>query len=529
MTRATRLVAARGTAPRARRVGRLTLVVAAATVVTVSLSGCLQMFFPPRPETTSTPTGEQVAAELQPFYSQQLVWSACGDGMQCTTAEAPMNWEDPAADTIELALVRQPATGGQGGKKGSLLINPGGPGGSGYEFVLDSVDYAVDERLQQNFDIVGFDPRGVGRSTPVTCYDDPSYLDGFLYDIVPGEVGSDEWIANIEAVNTDFGAECLKFTGPSLQFVDTVSAARDMDLLRAILGDEKLNFLGYSYGTFLGATYADLYPQKTGRLVLDGAIDPSTTDFEVTLTQAKGFDSALRAYLTDCVQGSDCPFRAVDSGMEQIAGIFHDLSESPLPGSDGREFGVSAMFAATILPLYNQDNWPYLNQLFEEVTQGETDTGFLLADSYNERNPDGSYASNSTEAFYSINCLDYEGETDVAKMREEAAQLAAEAPVFGPWMAYGGTTCAGWPFPPSRVRDPITAEGSADILVVGTTNDPATPYVWAQALAEQLENGHLITYTGEGHTAYNKSNACVNDAVDDYFVDGTVPDSDPDC
>jgi pimeloyl-ACP methyl ester carboxylesterase len=505
---------------------RLIAAVAIAAAVPLLLSGCLSMFLPARPETTSTPTDEQVDAALQPFYSQTLVWAGCGDGMQCTTAQAPMNWDDPAQATIELALVRQPATGT---KLGSLLVNPGGPGGSGYDFILDSVDYATSSRLQRSFDIVGFDPRGVGRSTPVTCYDDPAYMDGFLYDVVPGAYGSDEWIANVEAVNEEFGEQCLKFTGPELQFVDTVSAARDLDLLRAVLGDEKLNYLGYSYGTFLGATYAELYPQKTGRLVLDGAIDPATTDFEVSLTQAKGFDSALAAYLADCVASGDCPFFSVEQGLTRIAKIFHDLDANPLPGEDGRQLGISAMFAATILPLYNQDNWPYLNQLFDEVMKGETGTAFLLADSYNERNPDGTFSSNSTEAFLSINCLDYQGGSDVATMRAEAAQLAAEAPVFGPWMSYGGTTCAAWPFPPSRDREPITAAGSADILVIGTTNDPATPYVWAQALADELENGHLITYTGEGHTAYNKSNACVDDAVDAFFIDGTVPDADPDC
>jgi pimeloyl-ACP methyl ester carboxylesterase len=508
---------------------RLIAVAAIASGVTLLLSGCLNlsMFLPPQPETTSTPTGEQVDAALQPFYSQTLAWTRCGDGMQCTTAQVPMNWDDPAQDTIELALVRQPATGGT--KLGSLLVNPGGPGGSGYDFILDSVDYATSERLQRSYDIVGFDPRGVGLSTPVTCYDDPAYLDHFLYDIVPGQVGTDEWITNVEAVNADLGAQCLKFTGPELGFVDTVSAARDLDLLRAVLGDEKLNYLGYSYGTFLGATYADLYPQKTGRLVLDGAIDPATTDFDVTRTQAKGFDSALAAYLADCVTDDDCPFSSVQQGLTRIAQLFAQMDESPLAGDDGRQFGVNAMFWATILPLYNQDNWPYLDQLFTDLLQGDTRVGFLLADSYNERNEDGTFGSNSTEAFLSINCLDYQGGSDVATMRAEAAQLAAEAPVFGPWMAYGGTTCAKWPFAPTRDREAITAPGSADILVVGTTNDPATPYVWAQALADELENGHLITYTGEGHTAYNKSNACVDDAVDAFFLDGTVPDTDPDC
>jgi pimeloyl-ACP methyl ester carboxylesterase len=505
---------------------RVLALVAVASGVSLLLSGCLSWFQPPRPDTTSKPTGEQVDAALQPFYSQVLTWTSCGNGFQCTTATAPMNWADPAQDSIELALVRQPATGT---KKGSLLVNPGGPGGSGYDFILDSVDYATDERLQQNFDIVGFDPRGVGRSTPVTCYDDPKAFDKWMYEIIPGEVGSDQWIKDVEADNAKFGADCLKFTGPGLQFVDTVSAARDLDLMRAILGDEKLNYLGYSYGTFLGATYADLYPQKTGRLVLDGAIDPATSEFEVTITQAKGFDDALRAYLTDCVARQGCPFDDVDEAMVQIAGMFSALDASPLKGSDGRLLGVDTMFAATILPLYSQENWPYLDQLFDEVARGETDTAFLLADAYNERNPDGTYDSNSTEAFIAINCMDYSGDPDVATMRDEAVKLAAAAPVFGPWMAYGGTSCVGWPFPTSGTRGPIEAKGSADILVVGTSNDPATPYVWAKALANELENGHLVSYDGEGHTAYNKSNSCVDDTVDNYFIDGTVPASDPDC
>jgi pimeloyl-ACP methyl ester carboxylesterase len=504
---------------------RVLALVAAGAVTATLLSGCVSWFFPPKPETTSTPTGEQVDAALQPFYSQLLVWSPCGDGMQCTTAEAPMNWDDPAQATIDLALVRQPALGE---KHGSLLVNPGGPGGSGYDFVIDSIDYATSQRLQQNYDIVGFDPRGVGRSSAVSC-GPASFLDQYNYGIIPGKYGSDEWLDKNRDFGEEFGAACLENTGPLLQYVDTISAARDLDLLRATLGDTKLNYLGYSYGTFLGATYADLYPEKTGRLVLDGALDPGTTDFDVTATQAKGFESAMRAYLEDCIGREGCPFQVgVESAMSQIGSLLESLQSSPLSAPDGRQLGAGTMFIAIILPLYNQENWPYLDQLFSEVMSGETETAFLLADSYNGRNPDGSYADNSTEAFVAINCLDYVSDFSTETLRAQAAELAEIAPVFGPRMAYG-VGCERWPFPATRVRAPITAAGSADILVVGTTNDPATPYVWAQALADELENGHLITYHGEGHTAYNKSNSCVDDAVDDYFIDGTVPASDPDC
>lgn len=507
---------------------RVILAAAIAMAAVLPLTGCISWFLPPVVSTTSTPTGEEVATELEPFYSQVLQWSKCGSGMQCATATAPLDWSDPARDSIDLALVRQVATGGS--TRGSLLINPGGPGGSGYDFVLDSIDYATSDRLQSQFDIVGFDPRGVNRSSAVSCYDDPAALDSYLYDLSPYPIASDEWLADLAASSKAFGEQCLEFTGDLLGFVDTESAARDMDLLRSILGDAKLNYLGYSYGTLLGATYAELYPQNTGRLVLDGALDPATSDFDLTATQAQGFESAMRAYLKDCLAGDECPFDgSVNAAMVTVRALLDSLDASPLRNSDGRVLGSGTMFTAIILPLYSQDNWPYLTDLFTSVFDGDAGYAFQLADSYNGRNQDGTYLDNSTEAFISINCLDYVADGDVATMRAEAADLKKLAPTFGPQMSYGGTGCPNWPFLSTRERGPIAASGSADIIVIGTTNDPATPYVWAERLADQLENGHLITYDGEGHTAYNKSNACVDDAVDAYFIDGTVPSSDPKC
>jgi len=249
----------------------------------------------------------------------------------------------------------------------------------------------------------------------------------------------------------------------------------------------------------------------------------------VTLTQARGFESALGAYLDDCLERDDCPFTgSVDAARERIATLLHDLDAHPLTGDDGRRLGSSTMFSAIILPLYNESNWSYLDDLFTEVLADGTDTAFFLADVYNDRGADGRYTSNGSEAFLAINCLDYPSDSDVVTMRSEAAELEAEAPVFGPWMAYGGTLCPQWPFPSSVERGPIAAPGSPDILVVGTTNDPATPYVWAEALAAQLENGHLVTHRGEGHTAYGES-TCVTDVVDAFLVEGRVPASDPMC
>ncbi len=507
---------------------RRTVALAAALVATAVLTGCVSWFLPPSNNSTSTPTMEDVAADLAPYYHQMLTWSSCGSGMQCATATAPMDWSNPSAGDIDLALVRKPTSSAN--RLGSLLVNPGGPGGSGYDFIKDSVDYATDARLQASFDIVGFDPRGVNRSTPVSCYTDPKELDSYIYDIVPGTPGSDEWLAALSASSKAFGERCLELTGPLLGLVDTPSAARDLDMLRAALGDTSLNYLGYSYGTLLGQVYAELFPSKTGRLVLDGAVDPAATDFEGTATQAKGFESALRAFLVDCAGASDCPFTgSVDSSLTEIRALLDTLDVSPLRNADGRSLGSSAMFTAIILPLYNQSNWQYLRQLFTEVFGGDASYAFELADNYNGRNADGTYRDNQTEAFISINCLDEHGNGDVAAMRAEAEELKKIAPVFGPQMSWGGTGCPNWPVPAKRDRAPISAPGSADILVVGTTNDPATPYSWAVKVAATLVKGHLITFDGEGHTAYNKSNSCVNDAVDEFLINGTVPDTDPMC
>ncbi|MCU1413277.1 MAG: alpha/beta hydrolase, partial [Microbacteriaceae bacterium] len=375
---------------------RTNALVAGAVAVALLLSGCVGSYVAPAASTTSKPTGETVTADLQPFYGQVLHWKSCDSGFQCATATAPLDWANPTKATISLALIRKPATGKS---KGSLLVNPGGPGASGVDFIKTSLTYAADAKLRANYDIVGFDPRGTGSSTAIKCYNDPAQLDAFLYNILPGTIGSDQWIAENSALDASFGQSCATLTGPLLQYVDTDSAARDLDMLRAALGDKKLNYLGYSYGTLLGATFAELYPKKTGHLVLDGALDPNTTDFEVTETQAKGFESALRAYLKDCLGGSKCPFTgSVDHAMATIRSILDGLNTSPLRNTDGRELGSSAMFQAIIFPLYNKSNWPYLDTLFTSVKKGSAEFAFQLADAYYSRKADGTYTDNSTEA-----------------------------------------------------------------------------------------------------------------------------------
>lgn len=516
----------RSRSPRRRRLGAGVSALAIAASLALVLSGCVTAFIPNSQSATSSPAPDHVSAALQPFYAQKLVWKPCAQSMQCTSAEAPLDWSNPSAGKIHLALVRKLATGKA---LGSLLVNPGGPGGSGVEFIKDSLDFAVDKTLRQNYNIVGFDPPGVGSSSAVKCYD-ATQMDHYLYDITPGAIGSDQWIAATTQEATAFAQACEKNTGALLGHVDTVTAAHDLDLLRALLGDKKLNYLGYSYGTYLGATYAELYPHNTGRLVLDGALDPEASSFQVTEVQAKGFQSALTAYLKYCLGTSKCPFKGtVNQALTTIEQLLAKVAADPIPNSDGRLLGANTLVTAIIFPLYDASAWPDLTDLFTDVMHGSATFAFELADAYNDRTSNGTYTDNSTEAFTAINCLDYTYDADPAHMRAEQAALTKAAPVFGPYMGYGDIQCAVWPFQSTVKQGPIHAKGAAPILVVGTTNDPATPYVWAKSLASQLDSGHLVTYKGQGHTAYNKGNACVNDTVDNFFVHGTVPKKDPMC
>ncbi|UCR87845.1 alpha/beta hydrolase [Mycetocola spongiae] len=495
----------------------------------LTLSGCVTAFLPEPGRSATAPLNENVAENLKPFYGQDVEWKKCNSGMECATITSPMDWANPERDTLTLDLIRTHADSGSA-RLGSLLVNPGGPGASGYDFVADSVTFATDDRLRKSYDIVGFDPRGVGRSTPVKCLDDAA-MDNYLYGAgSTAERGSAEWIAEAAAEASSFGAACLKQTGPALEFINTVNSARDMDLIRSLVGDPKLNFLGYSYGTFLGATYAELYPQNVGRLVLDGAIDPSVSNAEVSKIQAVGFENALRAYLEDCLTGTRCPFTgSVDEAMTTVTSLLDSTAASPLRVSDGRILDANTLMTAIIFPLYSAESWPALSQMFASVLGGDPGIAMQFADQYNGRDSSGRYTENSTEAFTAYNCRDYTYNADPESMAAEARAIEEAAPVLGKYMTYGDIGCANWPFPDGAERTKIHAAGAPDILVLGTTNDPATPYEWAVSLADQLESGHLVTYQGEGHTAYNKGSACINNTVDDFLINGTVPERDPQC
>lgn len=498
--------------PRTRRTTGRALIAGAAALAAL-LAGCSA---PAPAEQATADVSGGVAEELRPYYDQQVDWKRCEGRFECADVRVPMDYSDPSGKRIKIAAIRT-----TGGSQGSILINPGGPGASGYDFVRDGVDFMTTDKLRGSYSIVGFDPRGVGRSAPVTCLTDKEQdaARETSYDI-----DTDEGIAQAAKDGTELGQKCAEKTGPVLGHVDTLSATKDMDILRAALGQAKLNYLGWSYGTFLGAQYADLFPQRVGHLVLDGALDPSLDSQALTLGQAKGFEQALRSYVESCLAGSDCPLSgSVDEAMGQIRDLVRSVEDSPLTAQDGRLVPVTTFVTGLITPLYDDQNWPALTAALDSALQGDPTRMLRLADANAQRDESGHYTGNTTFAFTAVNCLDYPTASDLPTMRKEAAELEKASPTFGRYLAYSGTTCGHWPYKAVRQPAPVKAEGAAPIVVIGTTGDPATPYAWAESLADELSSASLVTFKGEGHTAYPRGNGCIQDVVDSYFVDGKVP------
>ncbi|MCL2454105.1 MAG: alpha/beta hydrolase [Micrococcales bacterium] len=485
----------------------------------------------PDPDVTAAPPG------LEKYYSQTLEWVECSDDeafstgsammdkqfkldrLECAWLTVPMDYADPAGEEIAIAVARAVGKNSQG----SLVINPGGPGGSGVEFVGPLMD-AASKTLRDSLDIVGFDPRGVGRSAPVDCLDDADMdvrlarAEGLLVEV-------DLDLEKALADQAEYAQACLDNTGPVLGHVDTISAARDMDVLRAALREPTLTYLGVSYGTQLGATYANLFPERAGRMVLDSAVDPTVTGSARAMIQARGFESALRAYIEDCQAGEDCPLSgSVDDGMAQMVELLEQIRENPLETGTDQVVTESLAFTGIIAALYSQKAWGYLTMALEGATEGDGLVLLILASSYIQRDQDGFYYSNMTEANGAINCADARDDIDPAAMAAEAERLKEEAPFLGQYFAYTSIGCAAWPTPAVEPLGSFAAEGAPPIVVIGITNDPATPYEWAQALAKLLSSGVLVTLEGEGHGAYVTGNSCVQEAVDGFLIDGKVPE-----
>ncbi len=457
-------------------------------------------------------TAPEPVAELEPGQEPQeqaLSWEECNEVFECAYIAAPLDWTSENNETISLSLMRYQGTG----DREPILINPGGPGSSAINWMRDGYENIGSSWFRENFQVIAFDPRGVGRSTPIMCSDE-DLKDELLYSNSGFEYGSDEDIAFSENLMLAFAQSCQE-TGPSTSYFNTQQTARDMELIRELLGIEELNYLGFSYGTELGATYAALFPDRVGKFVLDGAVDPTMDSSTKLLGQIQGFDAALRAYLTACLDTPlYCPFEGdVDSAMARIAGFLQAREVRPLETTIDRELGVSAALSGMIVTLYSQDSWIYLSQAFDEAFNGDGTFFVYLADFYNDRDPDGGYISNINEANYAINCADDAVTEEGPDLDEE---IRSASVVFGRYFSGPDISCLGWPEGIGMEDLDFSVPLANGPIVIGTTGDPATPYHQAVSLADILDGAKLLTLEGEGHTAYG-DNTCINSLVDAYL------------
>ena len=432
----------------------------------------------------------------------------------------PLDYADPQGPTIGLSLVRKPATSSRG-RLGSIVVNPGGPGGSGVDYVRGGG--VVDPSVAARYDVVGFDPRGVQRSAPVRCLTAKQTDEFLAYD---GSPDNDIEATGAYLLGRSFGAKCELKAAQELPFLGTRETTFDMEVLRQVLGDDALNFVGKSYGTYLGSQYASRFPDKVGRFVLDGAIDPSLTAEQYAKGQAVGFQRALDAFIRDCVARSSCPLgRDPERATERLNAYLDRLDSRPQQVGT-RNLTQSLAVMGVIGSLYSTSTWPLLRDALSLGIEGDGSGLLQIADSYSDRDADGSYSSNATDAFYATYCLDRPDTKGVDAMRALGLEFRAKVSrTFGEYIAWGQTPCPSWPVKATTRPAKVTAAGASPILVVGTTRDPATPWEWSKALAGQLDSGVLLTREGDGHTAYREGNGCIDQAVDTYLLMGRAPKS----
>lgn len=461
---------------------------------------------------------------LAPYYAQKLTWGDCEvPDFQCATMRVPLDYAEPTEGDVRLAVARKKATG-PAKRLGSLLVNPGGPGGSAVGYVQGYAGIGYPAKVRAQYDMVAVDPRGVAGSEPVECLTGRQMDTYTQTDLTPDD---EREKAGLIASYKRFAEGCGTRAPKLLRHMSTVEAARDMDVLRAVLGDEKLTYVGASYGTFLGATYAGLFPDRVGRLVLDGALDPSLPADRLNQEQTAGFETAFEAFADDCVRRRGCPLgRTSEQVGENLRGLFERLDARPIPagGTDGRQLGESLATTGVIAAMYDEGSWPRLRQALTEAVRDNDGAGLLaLSDSYYERAPDGRY-SNLMYANAAVNCLDLPPAYAGPEQVEQALPAFEKAsPVFGRALAWASLNCAYWPVRATGEAHRIEAKGAGPIVVVGTTRDPATPYRWAQALSSQLSSGRLLTYDGDGHTAYGRGSACIDSAINEYLLHSTPP------
>ncbi|AGZ45268.1 alpha/beta hydrolase [Actinoplanes friuliensis] len=508
------------------------LVLAALVAAVVVTAGCTLPAFAPDDSDSAAPTtsgskappavpGTQAQWTPCPEVPQDLVGrGASGMSYDCASVAVPRDWNAPqSGETYDVAMIRIRSRTQQD-RIGSLLINPGGPGGSGIDTsvylsfgqALGGLPTAVTDK----FDIVGFDPRGVGRSNPVKCISNEDQDATFA---APPDPESDAEFQELVALNKRVAEGCGAKYGAQLPLFSTEQAAHDMDAIRAAVGDPKTTYLGFSYGTLLGATYAQLFPDKVRALVLDGAINPKQDFIAGSESQAKGFERAFTNFTAWCkANAGKCPI--APDGRGAVTDALAKAKASPVKGTDGRSATAGWIFVAVISSLYTESGWQQLAKAVDDLQAGDASGIFELADQYADRKPDGSY-SNLFDANLTVNCADTDDAPTVERIRQLQGEWRKKYPLFGATLAVGMLPCTFWP----GKKDPYPvgpATGSPPIVVVGTTGDPATPYENTAELAKMLGTGQVLTWEGEGHTAY-PSTKCIVDAVDGYLIDLKVP------
>ena len=445
------------------------------------------------------------------------MWRACDDGFQCSTVRVQLDDRDASKGTFDLAVARKRATSKQ--RIGSLLVNPGGPGASAIDFLEDAY-LSFPAQVRARFDLVAFDPRGIGRSSAVRCAT-TAELDRYLsLDPSPTTPAALEAYAQ---ANRALDAGCAQRSGRILPYVGTDTVADDMDRVRAAVGDDKLSYLGYSYGTAIGAAYLDRHPTRVRAMVLDGAIDPTLSWEQLAGGQGIGFDRAMAAFLANC-QATSCAFRQSVTG--EIGAAYDRLAarveSAALPGLGSRTVGPGEFFMAAAGALYSKSSWPALAEALQAAERGNGRNLLSLADDFSERGPNG-YAP-ILESINAVNCIDRPWPRDVASYAAAGDRIARKAPRFGRAIMLSGMSCIAWPVPPVSVPHRVTGLGSPPVVVIGTTRDPATPYEWARGLAGQLQQGILLTHQGDGHTVYRTgAPTCITGPVNAYLIDLVAP------
>lgn len=492
---------------------------AAVALSMTTLSGCAMTSVAPVPLPSHTQPA--IPDGLADFYNQEIVWSGCGGG-ECATIRVPMDYDNPSAGLTTISAWRQKSDG-QTKPLGTLVVNPGGPGASGIGYARD-VTRVASPTLKANYDIVGFDPRGVGASNPLWCLDTAEMDKHMSSDVTPDD---DAEAKQALASSHEMAAACVKAAPELIKHMSSLDTARDLDIIRAVLGDRHLNFLASSYGSMIASAYIDEFGPNVGRFVLNGPVDPALSGDEITLGQAKGFDTVVRRYLDTCTAKKDCPLgNDPEAADDELKKILSDLDASPLktsnqPGVLNGSWGLYGV----IQGMYADAFWPKLDEALRDVKSGKGDTLMELARSYTGRGND-SYTSNIFQVMNAVGCADRGSQVEgLDHIKDLVTQAKKEAPLFGEFLAWSRAGCDSWPVKqtwPSKVVK--GADVTSPILVLATTGDPATPYAWGKKVSEDLDTGFLVTREGNGHTAYLLGNSCIDEATDTFLLTGRTPE-----